>query len=349
MPRSRPSRRRSPFPGLILFLCGAVVGAAALLYFGWRYTDHRGGSAPPEESREPAVSRPSETPRRFSPHGRRGAPQRQGSSSPAPASSRPDSDPRSSDRRSAAPAADERARAASTEGSPSGAAAVDGVRVAVVIDDLGRSVDEVETLERLGVPLTYSVLPFEAATPEVVAVLRRHGDEILCHLPMEPVNGQNPGPGALRHGMDAGELRAATAAALAAVPGAVGANNHMGSRLSADPRSMHAVLGLLADRDLFFLDSRTSPESVGYRVATELGVPAAERQVFLDGDQRPQMIREQFERMLAIARQRGAAIAIGHPHAATLAALAAAVPRAKALGYRFVRVSDLLDRPAPAR
>src|SRR5206468_1910667 len=101
---------------------------------------------------------------------------------------------------------------------------VDGVRVALVIDDLGRSVDEVETLERLGVPLTYSVLPFEEETPAVVALLRRHGDEILCHLPMEPVHGQNPGPGALTHGMDAGELRAATAAALVAVPGAVGAN-----------------------------------------------------------------------------------------------------------------------------
>jgi uncharacterized protein len=231
------------------------------------------------------------------------------------------------------------------EAAPAGAAAP---RVALVIDDLGRSVEEVETLERLGVPLTYSVLPFEEETPQVVAALRRHGEEIICHLPMEPVHGENPGPGALTHTMGAAELRAATAAALAAVPGAVGANNHMGSLLSANERSMRAVLGVLADKSLFFLDSRTSPESVGYRVATALGVPAAERQVFLDGDLRPQMIREQFTRTLAIARERGAAIAIGHPHAATLAALAEEVPQAKALGYRFVPVSALLDRPTAA-
>src|SRR5262249_55548214 len=147
-------------------------------------------------------------------------------------------------------------------------------------------------------------------------------------------------------GMDEETLRAATAAALAAVPGAVGANNHMGSRLSASDRSMRVVLGVLADRKLFFLDSRTSPESVGYRLATELGVPAAARQVFLDGDQRTEIIHEQFERLLGIAREKGAAIAIGHPHASTLATLAVEVPQAKAAGYRFVPVSALLDRPA---
>jgi polysaccharide deacetylase 2 family uncharacterized protein YibQ len=312
MPRSRPPRR-SRLPGLILFLCGVAVGAAGF-YFGCRDVSRQAGGAG-EPTREAA--------------------------GPSPARSRG-----LRARGRAAPAAAPGPRAAADGRAPDPAPQVDGIRVALVIDDLGRSVDEVETLERLGVPLTYSVLPFEEETPAVVAQLRRHGDEILCHLPMEPVHGENPGPGALRHGMAAGELRAATAAALAAVPGAVGANNHMGSLLSADERSMHEVLGVLADRNLFFLDSRTSPESVGYRVATALGVPSAERQVFLDGDLRPQMIREQFARTLAIARERGAAIAIGHPHPATLAALAEEVPRAKAMGYRFVPVSALLDRPA---
>jgi uncharacterized protein len=331
MPKSRPPRR-SPLPGLILFLCGAVVGAAAL-YFGW----HRAPSGPPREATAPVTSAASGA----RPHGR-AARGRHGTAHEArPAADAADDPaadpPRRADEREARPATDR-----------AGDAAVDGVRVALVIDDLGRSVEDVETLERLGVPLTYSVLPFEEETPAVVTHLRRHGDEILCHLPMEPVHGQNPGPGALTHAMGPAELRAATAAALAAVPGAVGANNHMGSLLSADERSMHEVIGVLADRNLFFLDSRTSPESVGYRVAAALGVPAAQRQVFLDGDQRPQIIREQFARTLSIARERGAAIAIGHPHAATLAALAEEVPRAKALGYRFVPVSALLDRPRPS-
>jgi len=221
-------------------------------------------------------------------------------------------------------------------------------RVALVIDDLGRSLEELDDLHRLGVPITYAVLPFESQTPEVVAALRRRHDEILCHLPMEPRSGGNPGPGALRAGMSPEQLRQSTLAAIAAVPGAVGVNNHMGSALSADPGSMSTILGVLAERGLYFLDSRTSAQSVGFRVATSLGVPAAERQVFLDDDPHPAAVAAEFQHLLELARTRGGAIAIGHPHAATLATLAAEVPRAQALGYRFVQVSALLDRPPAA-
>ncbi len=220
-------------------------------------------------------------------------------------------------------------------------------QVALVIDDLGRSLDDLENLRRLGVPLTYAVLPFESQTPEVVATLSRRHEEILCHLPMEPRNGGNPGPGALRIGMSRDQLRAATDAALAAVPGAAGANNHMGSGLSADAPSMATILGVLGEKRLFFLDSRTSAQSVAYRLATSLGVPAAERQVFLDDDPSPDAVAAQFHHLLDLARTRGEAIAIGHPHPATLATLALEVPRAQSLGYRFVRVSALLDRPTP--
>ncbi len=220
----------------------------------------------------------------------------------------------------------------------------DGAHVALVIDDLGEGLDELAALERLGVPISYAVLPYAEQTPAVVAALKERGEEVLCHLPMEPVNGQDPGPGALRLGMAAAELEASTEAALAAVPGAVGVNNHMGSGLSADPGSMESILGVLSRHGLFYLDSRTSPQSVGYRLARTLGVPAAERQVFLDTDPAAASIRREFARLLALARQRGAAIAIGHPYPATLATLAREVPRAEELGYRFVPVSYLLDQ-----
>ncbi len=236
------------------------------------------------------------------------------------------------------------ARAALTDQAPAAGPA----RVALVIDDLGRSLEELDDLHRLGVPITYAVLPFESQTPEVVAALRRRHDEILCHLPMEPKSGGNPGPGALREGMSPQQLRQSTLAAIAAVPGAVGVNNHMGSALSADTGSMSTILGVLAERGLFFLDSRTSAQSVGFRVATSLGIPAAERQVFLDDDPRPAAVAAEFQHLLDLARTRGGAIAIGHPHSATLATLAAEVPRAQALGYRFVQVSALLDHPPAA-
>jgi polysaccharide deacetylase 2 family uncharacterized protein YibQ len=220
------------------------------------------------------------------------------------------------------------------------------VRLALVIDDLGRSLSDLATLHKLGIPVTYAVLPYESQTAAVVASLHRSGDEVLCHLPMEPRSGENPGPGALRLGMSGEELREATTQALAAVPGAMGVNNHMGSGLSASAPAMEAILGVLSSRHLFFLDSRTSAQSVGFRVATSLGVPAAERQVFLDDDLAIAAVRTQFERFLEVGRERGNAIAIGHPHADTLAVLAEEVPRARALGYQFVVVSDLLSRPA---
>lgn len=217
-------------------------------------------------------------------------------------------------------------------------------RIALVIDDLGRSVGDVERLAGLGIPITYSVLPFEIRTAEVVEALRSRGLEYLCHLPMEAKGDANPGLGALGPSMNRDELRAATLRALDAVPGAVGANNHMGSAVMSDRRSTSEVLELLADRGLFFLDSRTSADTLGYTLARGLGIPAAERQVFLDASGDPAAIREQWNRLLGEARKRGAALAIAHPHDATLAVLSEAVPAAREAGFEFVRASDLVQR-----
>lgn len=219
-----------------------------------------------------------------------------------------------------------------------------GTRVAVVIDDLGRSLEDLEALGELGVPLSYAVLPFEARTSEVVETLSRRREEILLHLPMEAGGDANPGPGALSTGMDDRELARETRAALARVPGAVGVNNHMGSVLSADDRSMRAVLSVLSDRGLYFLDSRTTVDTVGYRLASSLGIPSAERHVFLDQEIDPRLVTYQFRRLLELARVQGSAIAIGHPHPVTLEVLAQEIPRAVELGYELVPVSYLLDR-----
>ncbi len=217
-------------------------------------------------------------------------------------------------------------------------------QLALVIDDLGRSIEDVEALEQLGVPLSYSVLPFEAKTREVVARLRGDGREVLCHLPMQPANGRDPGPGALREAMDLDALAAATQRALAQVPGAVGANNHMGSELTTDRAAMGTVLDVLQRHGLFFVDSRTSAGSVGFTLARSLGLPSAERDVFLDDDPDPVAIRREVARFLARSRERGAAIAIAHPRPSTLEVLREEVPKAKAAGFTFVPVSFLLDR-----
>ncbi len=326
MPNRRPRPKRSGIAGLWLFLLGALVGAG-ILYLA---CDLRGPRREETAARQESGQSDQEkapSPRR-EPPGKPRPPRSAGSEAPEPA---PSGAPEPSGAPSQTPLA---------ESTPLSHPA----RVALVIDDLGRSTDDLVPLERLGVTITYAVLPFEENTPAVVEQLRSHRKEILLHLPMQPKHGENPGPGALRLGMTDGELRDRTLAALQAVPGAVGVNNHMGSGLSADARSMNTILKVLSARGLFFLDSRTGADSVGYRTALALGVPAAERQVFLDSDPGIPAAQEQFRRLLEVARTRGAAVAIGHPHPDTLAMLAEEVPRAKAQGVDFVPVSYLLDR-----
>ncbi len=217
-------------------------------------------------------------------------------------------------------------------------------RIALVIDDLGRKVSDVKDLEALGVPMTFAVLPFEVRTPQVVEAIRAGGHEMICHLPMEPASGANPGPGALTSSMGVAELMAATESALDAVPGRIGVNNHMGSSLTTDRESMAAILGVVQQRGLYFLDSRTSAQSAGYSLAKEIGIPTTERQVFLDGELSADWIGGQFLRAMEVARRDGAAVVIGHPHQITLEALNEWVPRAQQAGYEFVLVSALLER-----
>lgn len=216
-------------------------------------------------------------------------------------------------------------------------------RVAIVIDDLGRSLRDLEVLAALGVPITYAVLPFETKTPEVVAELRRRKEEVLCHLPMEAQGGANPGPGALLLSMSREELQEATRRALAAVPVAVGVNNHMGSGIAADREAITAVVSVVAENNLFFLDSRTTHKTLGYTIARHFGIPAAERQVFLDTQRDRDFIAGQFAEVLKHAKQRGGAIIIGHPYPETLEILAREVPKAVKQGFEFVRVSALLE------
>jgi uncharacterized protein len=319
----RPKRsRRSGIAGFWLFLLGALLGAG-ILYLA--FFDSSSRSAAKEEMREAAAENA------VAPKSRKAA-------------AEPSTVPKMSEPAPAVPVSHRAEPSAPATPADSSPAPARLGRIALVIDDLGRSTDDLVPLEKLGVRITYSVLPFEENTQAVVSQLNSRREEVLLHLPMEPKHGQDPGPGALRVGMSDGELRMLTLSALQAVPGAVGVNNHMGSSLSEDARSMSTILRVLSSRGLFFLDSRTSSDSVGYRTAVSLGVPAAERQIFLDSDPGPEAVHEQFLRLLDMARSRGAAVAIGHPHPDTLAALADEVPRAKALGYDFVPVSFLLDR-----
>lgn len=196
--------------------------------------------------------------------------------------------------------------------------------LAIVIDDMGYRKDTGRQMLDLPLNLSFSFLPFSPHTAELVKAARQDGRDILLHLPMEPTDRKwDPGPGTLLLAMSDPDLRRQFAKDLAAVPAAIGFNNHMGSRFTENTHAMEVLLGLAHEHRLFFLDSLTSSKSVGRRVAQQKNVPFVPRHVFLDNDQDKAKITRQLDALLALAEKRGWAIGIGHPHPATLEALAA--------------------------
>lgn len=217
-------------------------------------------------------------------------------------------------------------------------------RVAIVIDDLGDSLDIARTILALEPAVTIAVIPFRSASAAVAAAAVLAGREVILHLPLEPGRraAMAGGSGFLRTAMEASHLEDQLERDLHAVPYIIGVNGHMGSRFTSDPVAMRALLAALRARGLFFLDSKTSPESVAAEVATDLQVPFAERDIFLDHDPEPAAVARELAQTASVAREVGQAIAIGHPHASTLAALAAWLPEATRQGIEVVPLSTLV-------
>jgi hypothetical protein len=160
---------------------------------------------------------------------------------------------------------------------------------------------------------------------------------------MEPDNDTiKLGEGGIKIAMSDEEIRQTVTADLASVPGAVGANNHMGSLGTADTRVMRAVLEEMRSRRLFFVDSVTSPRSVAAQVAREMGVPTAARAVFLDNQDDEEYVRGQFRALIAVALARGQAVAIGHVGKVTARVLVSLLPEFDEAGIQLVRISDLV-------
>jgi uncharacterized protein len=196
-------------------------------------------------------------------------------------------------------------------------------RLSLVIDDMGEDVGFARNLAALDVPVAFSIWPDSGSREAVLKIAKAHNREILIHLPMQPKGYPkvDPGKHALLVTMTADQVRDGVRRAVERVPGAIGLNNHMGSQFTENVFSMHAALQAIKDKGLFFLDSRTTAESVGEREARGLGLRFCKRDVFLDNEQNVSAILHQLRTAEALARSRGHAIAIGHPHPETLQAI----------------------------
>jgi polysaccharide deacetylase 2 family uncharacterized protein YibQ len=191
--------------------------------------------------------------------------------------------------------------------------------VAIVIDDIGYDRQIANRMLSLDAPLTFAVLPHGPFSTEFASKARAEGRELMLHLPMEPDEFPeiNPGPGALLTQMSPDELIGQLNSNLDLIPGIKGVNNHMGSGMSKLPERMRQIFSILKIRGLYYIDSRTTAETVARSSAELLKLPFVERDIFIDHRQDEKFIRSQLEKLILRAQAQGYAVGIGHPHEIT--------------------------------
>ena len=218
--------------------------------------------------------------------------------------------------------------------------------LSLVIDDLGYAFAPGKTAIELEGDHTYAILPDAVYSRKLAEHAHRLNKEVILHLPMQSISSSAARePGSLNEAMNEDELTGQVHSLLESVPFIRGVNNHMGSHLTEFDFLMRPVMDSIRSYDpsFYFLDSRTSPRSVAYAQARDAGLNSITRDVFLDNEDSLHAIRLQLRIWLQRARDRGSAIAIGHPYANTLQVLQEALPEAHT-EFRFLRISELIRK-----
>jgi polysaccharide deacetylase 2 family uncharacterized protein YibQ len=219
--------------------------------------------------------------------------------------------------------------------------------IALIIDDLGNQRAPGRRAVFLPGPVACAFLPDGPFTRELAQQAYARDKEVMLHLPMQATGllQNEQAASVLTLDMTHRQYLSTLERDLAAVPHVSGLNNHMGSLLTRHPGNMAWLMQALRDRgnNLFFIDSRTTSATVARRIAYEHGIPSSERNVFLDNEPDVPAIRRQFRRLIAIARRDGTALAIGHPHPATIEVLNEELRRLGQSGVRLVPVAQLIE------
>ncbi len=212
--------------------------------------------------------------------------------------------------------------------------------VSIIIDDIGYHEQIDRQMVDLPGDLTFAILPGGPKARTLATYAHQQGKEVMVHMPMQSTLGLAAEKGVLNIDMREAGVVNALQEAFAKVPYAIGMNNHQGSLLTRHPGHMAWVMTELLSKGSFFVDSRTSKKSVAEQVANEVGVPVIRRDVFLDHDINEASIRQQFNRLLSLAKKNGHAVAIGHPHPETLTVLRQMLPQLAADKIEIVPISS---------
>ena len=214
--------------------------------------------------------------------------------------------------------------------------------VAIIIDDLGHNYSRGLRALRLPAPLTYAILPYSTHAKRLADIAYESGKEVMVHLPMQNLRNMAIGPGGLTSNLTRLEFHQAVSAAIFRVPHASGINNHMGSFLTQESLPMEWLMEDIKAMDLFFVDSRTTPNTVASIIAKKKNLLSSSRDIFLDNERSIYAIDQQFRKLVNLAKRQGTGIAICHPYQETLDYLEIAIPQLRQEGIEIIPASNLV-------
>lgn len=217
-----------------------------------------------------------------------------------------------------------------------------GTYVAIIIDDIGHSLRDGRRALLLPGHLTYSILPFGRHSTRLARQARKQGKEVMLHVPMQNISERHMEADVLTDSLSRAEFARELDILLGQIPDVRGVNNHMGSFLTQQAKPMGWFLEEIKRRQLYFIDSRTTPKTVALSIAIQKHILTGSRDVFLDNERSTYAIDLAFQRLIRIAKRKGTAIAIGHPHAATIRYLDMALPLLELHDIKLIPASILI-------
>ncbi len=219
-------------------------------------------------------------------------------------------------------------------------------KVAIVLDDWGYNLKNIEMLNTVEIPLTLAILPNLAFSDNIASAEHQYANrELILHMPMEPENSSlRLEQDTILDSMESARIRVIIQAALETVPFVAGLSNHMGSKATCNRKVVNVVMEELRLRDMFFLDSVASSETICRQVAMDYGVAFVKRDVFLDNIADKEYISSQFDKLIAVALEKGSAVGIGHDRSLTLEVIREKSGQLEDSNIEFVLISELVER-----
>ncbi|MBM4329799.1 MAG: divergent polysaccharide deacetylase family protein [Deltaproteobacteria bacterium] len=216
--------------------------------------------------------------------------------------------------------------------------------LALIIDDGGYNMEYFENMLGMGKRMTFAILPDIPHTREAALKAYEDGAEVMLHLPMEPKEGEKYSleKETVRTGMDPMKIQKIVKGALNQIPHVRGVNNHMGSKATEDPQVMGSLMEVLKKEGLYFIDSNTSPHTIGPEMAHRAGIAVGRNDQFIDNEKNIKAIKEAIRLAIRKAKQEGKAVAIGHPHPLTAQAIKDMIPEIEKEGIRLVFASEVV-------